>query len=105
MTPAMSLSRSQRETWTSTGSSGPGRPSPVMTADLVTVPTSPSRRVNVGGTAGAAVSTTPSCATMAETVSASSSWFFGANGSIDGGMIQTFAAGIHGGTYSRRENT
>ena len=34
---------------------------------------------------------------MARTVSASSGWFFGENGSIDGGMIQTLPAGSHGG--------
>jgi hypothetical protein len=76
-----------------------------MAADLVTVPTFPSRRVNLGGTVGAVESTTPSFARMARTVSASSSWFFGEKGSIDGGMIEAFAAGIHGGTYSGRENT
>ena len=32
------------------------------------------------------------------TVSGSSGWFFGENGSIDGGMIQAFSAGIHAGT-------
>ena len=49
MTPAMSLSRTHRDTWTSTGSSGPGRPSPMMTAGLPTVPVPPSRRTNVAG--------------------------------------------------------
>ncbi len=59
----------------------------------------------VAGTGGAAPSSTPSLTRMARTVSASSGWFFGENGSIDGGMIQVFSAGIHGGTYARRENT
>ena len=74
-------------------------------ADLVTMPTSPSRRTNLGGTVGAAPSSTPSPTRMARTVSGSSGWFFGENGSIDGGMIQAFSAGIHGGTQARRENT
>ena len=47
---------------------------------------------------GAAPSSTPSVTRMARTVSGSSGWFFGENGSIDGGMIQAFSAGIHGGT-------
>ena len=74
-------------------------------AGLVTMSASPSRRSNVAGTVGAAPSSTPSFTKMARTVSAASAWFFGENGSIDGGMIQVFAAGIHPGTYSRRENT
>ena len=67
-------------------------------ADLVTVPASPSRRTKVAGTIGAAPSSTPSITKMARTVSAASGWFFGENGSIDGGMIQAFCAGIHDGT-------
>ena len=39
------------------------------------------------------------------TAAASSFWFFAENGSIDGGMIQACSAGIHGGTYCRREKT
>ena len=41
---------------------------------------------------------------MACTVAASRSWFFGENGSIDGGMIETLSSANHDGTYSRREN-
>jgi hypothetical protein len=44
-------------------------------------------------------------ARIAWTVAASSCWFFAENGSIDGGMIQACSAGIHGGTYCRREKT
>ena len=42
---------------------------------------------------------------IARTVSRSSSWFFGANGSMDGGMIQADPAGTHDGTYFDREKT
>ena len=31
------------------------------------------------------------------------SWFFGENGSMDGGMTWTFDSSIHSGTYWRRE--
>ena len=69
-----------------------------MAAGRVTIPIRPSRRVNLAGTGGAAPSSTPSPARMARTMSASSCWFFGENGSMDGGMIQTLLAGIHDGT-------
>ena len=77
----------------------------MMTAGLLTVPTSPSRRTKVAGAVGAAPSSTPSFTKMACTVSAARCWFFGENGSIDGGMIQALPAGIHDGTYVWRENT
>jgi hypothetical protein len=70
----------------------------MMTAGLLTVPVLPSRRTNVAGPAGAAPSSTPSVAKMARTVSAASGWFFGENGSIDGGMIHTLSGGTHDGT-------
>jgi hypothetical protein len=76
-----------------------------MAAGLLTVPTSPSRRMNVAGAVGVAPSSTPSFTKMAWTVPTSSCWFLGENGSIDGGMIQAFPAGIHDGTYFWRENT
>ena len=77
----------------------------MTTPGLVTTSASPLRRTNLPGTNGAAPSSTPSLARMARTVWASRGWFLGENGSIDGGMTQTFSAGIHDGTYSRRENT
>ncbi len=33
------------------------------------------------------------------------SWFFGENGSMDGGMMRTREASIHAGTYWDREKT
>ena len=42
---------------------------------------------------------------MPRTVESSRNWFLGENGSIEGGMMATRPAGIHDGTYSRRENT
>jgi hypothetical protein len=44
-------------------------------------------------------------ARMARVVSSSKYSFFGENGSMDGGMIATLSAGIHGGTYSRLVKT
>ena len=104
MTPAMSLSRSQRETWTTTGSPGPGRPSPVIAAGRVTTPVLPSSRTKDVGP-GATSPSTPIVARMLRTVSSSRSSFFGESGSIDGGMIATFSPGSQDGTYSRREKT
>src|SRR5262249_56385017 len=64
-----------------------------------------SRRANDGGFCGAVSSSTPMPARIARTVSASRYWFFGENGSIDGGVIAAFSPAIHGGTYSRRVKT
>ena len=105
MTPGMSLSLSQRETCTTTGSASPGRASPVTAAARVTSPLVPSWRVNRPGTGGGPPASTPMVARIARTVPALSSSFFAENGSMDGGMIRVSAAGIHGGTYCRRVKT
>jgi hypothetical protein len=39
------------------------------------------------------------------TSSSAIGWFFGENGSIDGGMTQTRASSIKEGTYERKEKT
>ena len=51
------------------------------------------------------MSSTPILARIPRTVYSSRYWFFGENGSIDGGMIATCSPGIQAGTYSRLEKT
>ena len=106
MTPGMSLSLSQRETCTTTGSASPSRPSPVTVAaraDLTDRPVVAGEPP--GGAAGGPPPSTPIVARIARTVPAPSSSFFAENGSMDGGMIRVSAAGIHDGTYCRRVKT
>jgi hypothetical protein len=105
MTPGMSLSLSQRETCTTTGSAGPGLVSPVTLATRVTSPLVRSWRVNRPGTGGGPPDRTPMVARIAATVSAPSSSFFAEYGSMDGGMIRVSAPGTHAGTYCRRVKT
>src|SRR5205814_10227399 len=96
-TPDMSLSRSQRDTWTTTGSAGPGRLSPTTVAWRSTSPVVPSARPNRPGFAGGVPSSTPIVPRIALTVSGASSWFFAENGSRDGGTIQVAPRGTHDG--------
>ncbi len=102
MTPAMSLSLSHRETWTTTGSADPGLASAITWALRVTSPTVPVPRVKRAGACGASVLSTPMVARIVSTAAASIGWFLAEKGSIEGGMIQVSGPGTHEGTYWRR---
>jgi len=105
ITPTGSLSRSHRETWTTSGAvaGGGGAGS---AARRITIPIVPSVRTNPGTAVSLSQpDTSPAVVRIARTVFGASCWFFGEKASMDGGMITIRVGSSPGGAYSRRVNT
>ena len=100
----MSFIESQREICTTSGTSGPGG-GPVRTTSHIssTRPGDPSIRSNTVSPGVPAIR--PTWVRIASTVASSRSWFFGANGSIDGQITESRSGDTHSGANRRSENT
>ena len=78
-------------------------PAETIEALRSTRPFVPSRRVKEAATSPSIPARSPIHRSIRSTPSRSISSFFGENGSIEGGMIQTFDSSIHKGTKARSE--